>query len=99
MTALLDEGRAAHVFYLNFIKVLTLSPSMSNVTKLQHCGAMGRQLDKQKNCSTVVLRAVITRSINGLEDAKGETLIRFADHIKLGGPIDILMYRVAIQET
>lgn len=44
-----------HIFYLNFIKVLTLSPSMSNVTKLQHCGATGRQLDKQKkmfsNCT------------------------------------------------
>lgn len=88
-----------HVFYLNFIKVLTLSPSMSNVTKLQHCGAMGRQLDKQKNCSAIALRVVITGSVNGLEEVKEGSLIRFADDTKLRGPIDILMKRVAIQET
>ena len=83
-----------------FIKVLTLSPSMmSNVTTLQHCGAMGRKLDKQKNCSAVVLRVVITGSINGLEEVKEGTLMRCTDDTKLGGLIDILMYKAAIQET
>lgn len=70
---------------------------MSNVTKLQHCDAIGRQLDKQKTCAVVVIRVVITGSINGLEEEG--TLIRFADDTKLGEPTDILMYRVAIQET
>lgn len=63
--------------------------SVSNVTKIQCCGAMGRQLDKQNNCSAVVFSVVITGSTNGLEKVKEGTLIRFADDTMLG---DLLIF-------
>lgn len=73
---------------------VSLYVSPKQITALW-CNGKTRQA---KNCSEVELKVVITGSINGLEEVEN-TLSRFVNYVKLGGPIHVFVYSVAIQET